>query len=181
MHNDNVLEHDGGMFNPVTAIYGFIFLSLGVGILTFFFYHAVQVREHVRENILRRLLTWDGYRYEWGYRYRYEFTSQSWLFITAGIILLVVCAVTAGIITSNIKKSSVIVYEQAVTGIALGSTPLFGNLIRYNFNLPYNQISSIDVARETIIINTLSFRYKCYVSCGSGVKLQSLIYQRLRG
>jgi len=119
----------------------------------------------------------------------YKFGSVSYAMIIVGIVHAISTIYVGVVVVRRIKASMVNVYDDKVKGVAVNKDFSITKLIYWwigwdkarltNFDLAFNQITSVDLVTDNaIIINTSGANYKCFVLNGS--KIQDFINNKIR-
>jgi len=184
MNGSNELLVSGrGTENSNTStvwVYAVINAVIGVagGLIMAFFFRD--------ENIIYKTNSWgmkvaDGVTNEFG--------VASYVMVALGIGLAISAICIGHVVTKRIQGTEVNVYEDNIEGVAVDKDFSIVNLVLLfmgwnkarltNFNLAFNQITSVSLeGNHSIIINVSGANYRCFVS--NGPAIQDVINQKIR-
>ena len=187
---NNLLVSDCGEGNPCirkTWTHAVIYavLAIGVCLITAFYF------EYLREQVSPRpigtgvLSTIQTGNTELATYFGYGYYGMLVLCIVLPIIVIIV----GSTIAKRIKSTSINVYENKVSGLAVGKDFSVAKLVYLwwgwnhakltNFDLAINQITSVDIESDfAIIINSHGVNYKCFVS--NNAEIRDCINDKIR-
>jgi len=91
-----------------------------------------------------------------------------------GVVSIVMCLIFAILYHLAIAQTEIQIYEDCVAGQGVGKGFIWGDPRVFGFRLGYDQITSVDVAENTIIVHASGAQYKCYVN--NPKKIQKVIF-----
>ena len=106
------------------------------------------------------------------------FTQRSYIFFGAGVVLFVLVLICAAIEHRNIARTEIRVFDDCIMGTAVSKWFLFGDFKMRKFQIPFSQVTSMEVSKVALTIKTAGSEYKCYVN--NGEKIQSVVRQLSR-
>ena len=107
------------------------------------------------------------------YNNRVAIASGSFVFGVFSIILLI--TVTA-LECRAIARAEIRVCERGIEGKGFGKYFIWGDIRLLNFQLAYDQITSVDLTGTKLIIHAADTQYKCYVT--NGKEIQNIIFSQ---
>ena len=81
-----------------------------------------------------------------------------------GVFIIIAGLIENVIINTCIAKTKVDVYESGVEGMGVGKNFHYGAYRILNFKVSYDQITSVDITKNSITVYLLNMQYKIYVS-----------------
>jgi hypothetical protein len=92
------------------------------------------------------------------------------LFYYGGVVVIIISVISVKVTNTRIAETEIVVYEDRVEGLA-GNQYFPGASFRVkNFILLYEQITSVDVEKEIIVVHTYSTHYKVYANNANDIR-----------
>ena len=93
-----------------------------------------------------------------------------------GVCMIIFSITLTALECRAIAGAEIRVYERGIEGKGFGKYSIWGDIRLLNFQLAYDQITSVDLTGTKLVIHAADTQYKCYVT--NGKEIQNIIFSQ---